>query len=247
MIFCAELAGGKVKGILWYQGCSDTINDRSETYAERFREFVNAARKDLKDSALPFITTQLNSVTTGFPEENDERIDLKWNETRDIQRQIAKQIPNVAIVPALGLPLSDTIHNSASGNLELGARYAQTAMGMVYGKNKNWKYPEIRRAFRIGEKEILLEFDNVNSLIETLNASSKDIFARDEKGRIGIKEVRTVDKTPDSISFILERAPGKELTIGAGEGRKPEISLFDLEEHKPIIAFSGIKVEDLKN
>jgi hypothetical protein len=247
MLHCAKLAGGKVAGALWYQGCSDTAEGLPETYADRFGKFVEATRKELNDPNLPFITTQLNSRSNPPPEANEIGIDDRWSQIREIQRQIARQTTNMALVPTLGLPLSDTIHNSAAGNLELGARYAQTALGMVYGKNGIWKYPEIRRASMTGEKELLLEFDNVKSLITSINTASEDIYARDEKGRIPVIEIRLQDRPKDSISFILEREPGKNLTIGVGEGRKPPLSLFDFQEHRPVLAFSGVKVEDLKN
>lgn len=248
MIHCAKLAGGKVKGVLWYQGCSDTGEGLPETYAERFKKYVDASREELDSPSLPFITTQLNRVNHPLPEANDKTRDAQWSKVREVQRQIAKQDPNMAIVPTLGLPLSDTIHNSAAGNLELGARYAQTALGMVYGKNKNWKYPEIRRASRVGEKEILLEFDNVNSLMTNINGAPEDIVVEDEKGPITVLGFKTVDHKPDSISIILERALENDVaTVGAGEGQRPAMSLFDFQEHRPVLAFSGIKVEDLKN
>jgi sialate O-acetylesterase len=45
--------GGKVKGILWYQGCSDTASGLCDSYSERFESMVSHLRSDLNDKCLP--------------------------------------------------------------------------------------------------------------------------------------------------------------------------------------------------
>jgi sialate O-acetylesterase len=48
MLHCVQLTGGRVKGILWYQGESDTPTATASTYLKRFGKAVAAWRKALK-------------------------------------------------------------------------------------------------------------------------------------------------------------------------------------------------------
>ncbi len=54
MMHCAHLAGGRVRGILWYQGESDTGTDEMAlSYADRFGAAVRAWRAALEAPQLP--------------------------------------------------------------------------------------------------------------------------------------------------------------------------------------------------
>ena len=55
-----EASGGMARGMLWYQGESDTRPGRVEQYLDRFREFVAAIRADLRRPDLPIYTAQLS-------------------------------------------------------------------------------------------------------------------------------------------------------------------------------------------
>ena len=55
-------AGGKVAGVLWYQGESDANPDDAPRFAERFRKLVASVRADCGDPELPFLTVQLGPL-----------------------------------------------------------------------------------------------------------------------------------------------------------------------------------------
>ena len=49
-----QLAGGKVKGVLWYQGESDAGGDAAKSYPQVFTRFIAAVRSDFGQPELPF-------------------------------------------------------------------------------------------------------------------------------------------------------------------------------------------------
>ena len=100
--------GGRIKGVLWYQGCSDTSKDLSETYPDRFKSMVAHLRKDLKEDSLPILTVQLNRYVAP----SNETADRCWGMIREVQRQAWKRIPGVFLITATPSTLSDAIHIS---------------------------------------------------------------------------------------------------------------------------------------
>jgi len=117
--------GGKVAGILWYQGESDCNPDDVKHYDTRMTELVNAFRSDLGQPDLPFYLVQLgvfiNEGVLGGKE--------SWTAVREIQRTWAAKTSNSGIVSAIDLGLDDGIHVSTSGLKKLGQRFADVAIG----------------------------------------------------------------------------------------------------------------------
>ena len=54
-----KLAGGKVKGVLWYQGESDANPEASKKYPQVFADFIASVRADLGQPDLPFYFVQI--------------------------------------------------------------------------------------------------------------------------------------------------------------------------------------------
>ncbi len=178
MVQCVEKVGGKVRGIVWYQGESDTGTDADATsYAERFQRAVAAWRAALADAELPVLTVQLNRVY----QPADPDVDRRWSQVREAQRQVARQTPGVGVVPALDLPLSDLIHTSPAGNMLLGERLAQAALGLVYGQTVAWKAPDLVAARRRGDR-VELEFVAVESRMDSIDAEANSFRVEDAAG-----------------------------------------------------------------
>ena len=87
-----------IKGILWYQGCSDTSPEDSRTYEERFEKMVRDVRRTLNMDTLPFLTCQINRAMTRC----DEETIRGWGRVREAQRRAAQKIQNVFIIPTWG-------------------------------------------------------------------------------------------------------------------------------------------------
>ena len=59
MLGRVQRAGGRVRGLLWYQGESDANPDDAKLFAERFRKLVTEVRADFGDPNLPYYTVQI--------------------------------------------------------------------------------------------------------------------------------------------------------------------------------------------
>ncbi len=236
MLHCIKLAGGKVTGMIWYQGCSDTTEQLAPTYFERFMKFLENTRKDTGTANLPVITTQLNIVAS---ENIVVGCNEGWSIVREAQRQVALQAENVAVVPALGLPLADPIHNSVAGNLELGGKYADTALGMVYGKKSQWKYPDIEQILITGEKNLELHYRNVYSSLITIPQHFSNFIFKDDDGNLAVTDFSVPEQ--NVVKITLDRKPGKDFTVSSGYGKSPEANLYDIEYHRPALVFHNVK------
>ena len=127
---CAMLRdAGTFRGMLWFQGCSDANRENSGTYYTRFCRIVSQWRDRFGD--FPLLTVQLNRwAGDGEGVESDR----EWGTIRDAQRLAALTLPNVSIVPALDLPMSDGIHDGSAANVVIGQRLADTALQEIYHK-----------------------------------------------------------------------------------------------------------------
>ena len=136
-----QKAGGKLRGILWYQGESDGLPELDATYAERFEEWVRAVRSDTGQPDLPVIVVQLGRVVQveeGWPA-------ASWNIVREAQRTLPDHVPNTAVAPAIDLGLCDTIHIDTPGLTRLGKRMARLALALQSGAQPGPRLSKIEK------------------------------------------------------------------------------------------------------
>ncbi len=126
MLRRVRLAGGKVAGVLWYQGESDANPTDAPLYTERMKALVSHIRRDFKDPRLPFYYVQIGRFVTpsewGHMDAND------WNDIQEQQRKLVDVIPGTGMATAVDLELDDLIHVGTDGLKRLGARLAVLAL-----------------------------------------------------------------------------------------------------------------------
>lgn len=197
-----SMCGGKVKGILWYQGEADAFGE-SETsdYLIRFADFVSAIRYRLNDPELPFLTVQLNKLLSLA----DQAADRRFAEIREAQRK-AGAIPGVTVIPSLDLTLSDEIHNNSASNNSLGERIAFTALGQIYKKDYISSVPDISDAYITPDRQAVLVFSGVSMYLvgRGLPADRTEFVFSDKNGEIPILSCRFVE---NRIICGLSRTP----------------------------------------
>ncbi|MCC7193259.1 MAG: hypothetical protein IT444_10805 [Phycisphaeraceae bacterium] len=155
-----EKNGGKIAGVIWYQGESDCNSDASRQFTPRMKELIAAFRKDARNPKLPFVQVQLGRLLSiGFDVPS-------WNSVQDQQRRLAQDAPFVSQVAAYDLQLDDTIHVGGRGMAILGARLAY-AMDVLRRGSKAGKPPITLKKVNIkpnpvsGQVDVLIDFDNV--------------------------------------------------------------------------------------
>ena len=131
------LEGFGVRGILWYQGESDT--GHPEIYDQTMQALVRCFRDTFRDSSLPFLFVQLAPFGHWLECGNDGYAAL-----RAAQEKAASIIDNawMASIPDLGQ--YEDIHPKFKK--EVGRRLALLALGHVYGRDILCDPPACRKA-----------------------------------------------------------------------------------------------------
>ncbi len=150
--------GGRVAGMIWYQGCSDANPDAAPRYTERMKGLVAALRRDSGDRALPVVIVQIARVIGWGPS-----VAIHWNSIQEQQRLLPKVIKQLATVPAIDLPLDDLIHISGAGQYILGFRLAHAMQALRAGRKglQPIALKRVRLESARGLGVIVAEFDNV--------------------------------------------------------------------------------------
>ena len=121
-------AGGRLQGVLWYQGESEGWDPAAAaTYGDRFVDWVSALRADTGRPDLPVLTVQIGCTTLDSPSV------AAWESVRHQQAAMPARIPHLAVTTALDLGLVDPIHIDALGLQRLGRRMARQALALARG------------------------------------------------------------------------------------------------------------------
>ena len=116
---------GKLAGILWHQGESDSGSpEKRAAYTDKLERLVRDLRTDLESPDAPFILGQLGHFREAKAPGNDEMnaVLLEFPKTR----------PNTACVDATGLTdKGDGTHFDAKSLREFGKRYAEAYLKLA--------------------------------------------------------------------------------------------------------------------
>ena len=238
MIHCLRLAGGRVRGMFWYQGCSDggqfTPLDPWR-YKDRFGAFLDLLRKEV--GPIPVVTAQVNRWTDV---NHQPRVREAFSVIREMQRRAA-ELPGVCVVPTMDIPLSDGIHNSSSGNVILGQRMGRAALGFAYGRAIPWASPNLRQARRADQgRTVLLDFADVTSRLLFLGFACTEFVVTDAGGSVA---VQAATAEGSQVRLTLERTLEGAATVHGGQDIDPPWTLRDMETNLPALAFHAVTVD----
>lgn len=232
----ARAAGGRVKGMVWFQGETDADPGKSADYLDRFLASAEGWRRGLAQPDLPILTVQIGRYRSERPGEEDR----EWAEVREAQRQAARRDGRIAVIPALDLPLDDTIHIGSDGNATLGTRLAECALGFVYGKGNAWQAPDLAEAASDGPDGVRLRFAHVESRLDSLVPGARPFRVADAEGVIPVERVVYFHR--DSVRLQLARPMGKAASVSCGYGEDPDALPVDVERQMPALAFHAVPI-----
>ena len=233
MLSYVKKAGGKVAGVIWYQGCDDALKEETaKAYYENFAQMVQDFRDDLGIKDLPFFTYQLNTLHN-----NEGYSDGPFSLMREQQRRAAQDLKNVYIVPTFGAAKSDNAHNSVEGCNLIGRRMARLIMSVLYKKYEMPVIPNVQKVTKSGKNKIKVQFQKgVILTAGELPSGKVEITVFDQKGINNYKEYKLHKNT---ITLTLERAVEGEATVHGCYGKAPSgLILRDFSYNMPILGFS---------
>jgi len=156
MLRQVNLAGGKVKGMLWYQGESDSMGQGGawKVYPKVFANFIAAVRADFGQPELPFYYVQIGRFVSGADPTG-------WNAVQDAQRLMPERVPNTAVVSVIDLELDDGIHVGTQGMKRTGQRLARIALRELFG-HVGATTPTLDRVTKGPSNTVIVKFKGVN-------------------------------------------------------------------------------------
>lgn len=238
LIDCVAAVGGRIRGMVWYQGETDATSERAPTYDRRFREFIERLRHDLGAPSLPVVTTQINRIHL---QAEDREIDLAWSIVREAQRRTARELDGVAVVGTLDLTLSDLIHTSPQSNLVLGQRWADAALAVAYGRPIRYRFPEAVRAVADAARAaVSVIFAHVADRLHS-PAPIEEFVVEDA---VGVVPIRRCMAGGSNVRIELARPLAARARVHGNPGADPSTRVFDAATNRPILGFHDLPVED---
>lgn len=198
-------AGGKVAGILWYQGESDANPADAARYRDRLTALVEAFRDDFGQPDLPFYYVQIGRyVASPVPGAVEG-----WNGVREAQRAWAGTLPHAAMVSAIDLELDDLVHIGTQGLRRLGRRLAAAADG--------YPAPDIAAAcVEAGGWRVRATFRHVRGALRSPGRPA-GFTLRDGRGALlPMIHKTTLEHDAAIVHLTAEAQPGSYLWYGWG-------------------------------
>ena len=196
------------RAMLWIQGEAEGYENAAETYLERFSAFVQATRQGTGVPGLPVFTVQINRCMNPAT----EALDRQWGIVRQKQVDAARTIPGVYVVPSSDVALYDFIHDSAQGNLVIGERVARCALSELYGRDLEWRAPEISAAVLTAPDTVRLSFSRIYNWMNPydLDVSLLPFDLDDAKG---LMHPVSYDVGADSLTLHFARPVSGEAKV----------------------------------
>jgi len=223
MMDMVRKAGGRVAGVLWHQGESDTWAEKVQSYPATFAKLVDLFRKHLGPDT-PIVTGQLNGYLCADGE--TEPLALYWTQMREMQRRIANDLPNVYLAVTIDGPFSDEIHNGSVANVMIGHRYADLALRHVYGLDILADFPQPKTVRWLDAERKTIEVTFVNVAGDFTPSTATGTFTViDATGCVPIANAQT---TPENtVRITLTQSATGPTTLHAGYGLLPRVNLRD--------------------
>jgi sialate O-acetylesterase len=221
-----QLAGGKVRGILWYQGESDASVVNAPLFEEKFVKFIQAVRADFNQPDLPFYYVQIGRVVS---------VDdpAPWNAVQNSQLKAETRLPNVWMTDCADCEMDDGIHVGTDYQLVLGRRLALLAEG----KTKRGPRPV---AARLQDNVISVEFAEVNGGL-TYEGRLTGFIVVDAKGAPSpnVYRARVSASNPNVVELLVNGKIPEGAAVQHGYGRNPYVNLHD-QAGQPVPVFGPL-------
>jgi sialate O-acetylesterase len=147
----APLSNHAIKGVLWYQGESNT--GRYGEYYNLMASLIADWRNLWNNADLPFLIVQLpNFMEPALIQQQSD-----WAELRNVQLKLSRTVPNTGLAVAIDLGEWNDVH--PLNKKDVGKRLALQALKWAYGKKIISGGP-LYQSHEIAGNKIILSFEN---------------------------------------------------------------------------------------
>ena len=189
----SNLTGSPIKGVIWYQGESNTHN--ADLYKTEFKALVQSWR-DAWNQNFPFYYVQLSSLNRA-----------SWPQFRNMQRELQSEIQGSRM--AVSSDLGDSLDVHPRQKKEIGSRLALLALEDTYGKKLRSGGPIPAGAVK-KQNEIIISFTEAKRLSTSGNKALNGFELLTDKGnyipvpgRIAGKQVHLRIPENETVKKVL--------------------------------------------
>ncbi len=204
-----------IRGVIWYQGESNT--DNAYLYSLLFPAMIRDWRIAWNQGDFPFLYVQLAGIGPVQPELLKDR--SAWAEVRDVQLRTLRS-PNTAMVVSL-----DTCDGSLHpvNKQEIGNRLALAAEAIVRGSKTPYSGP-LYQSMTVEKNKIRLHFTHTDSGL-TFKTPEKftGFMIADEKGKF----IRAEAKIDGDTVFVWSDKISKPAAVRYAWSDYPQLTLFN--------------------
>jgi len=150
----APLLKFSIKGVIWYQGESNTDNPKG--YHKKFCALISDWRQKWGQGDFPFLYVQL----ANFMEAKSQPSESKWAELREQQRKTLA-VPNTGMAVTIDLGEWNDLH--PSNKKDVGERLALLARKIAYGEENLVASGPLYKSAKIEGNKVIIEFSEVGS------------------------------------------------------------------------------------
>lgn len=169
-----------VKGILWYQGESNT--GKPEEYFNLMEQLVEDWREGWNQPELPFYYVQL----ANFMEPKNKPSESNWAALRQQQLDMLK-IPNTGMAVTIDVGEWNDIH--PLNKKDVGERLAFHALKNQYNKKDITVSGPLVKNYKVKKGKIILEFDYVDNGIKKVDALKHFELAGEDNKFVSVNAV----------------------------------------------------------
>jgi sialate O-acetylesterase len=126
--------GYGIKGVIWYQGETNSARSRAAMYAKVFPALIADWRTHWQQGNFPFLFVQISSFKSNETED--------WPVVREAQRRTLS-VANTAMAVTIDIGNPDNVH--PADKQTVGARLALAARALAYGETVNYSGPLFRQ------------------------------------------------------------------------------------------------------
>ena len=216
----APLTPMAIKGVIWYQGESNTSPRRAPVYERLFETMIRDWRRAWGQGDFPFLFVQLANFGKVAP-------DAMWPTVRNAQfRTLGLANTGMAVTIDIGNP--NDIH--PTNKQDVGTRLALAARAVAYGQKLVYSGPTFRQAVVEGN-QIRIILDHVGSGLEAKGGELKGFRIAGPTGELVAAQARIDGNTivvssdtvsaPRVVAYAWENSPEANLYNSQGLPASP--------------------------
>lgn len=212
----APLAKLRIKGVIWYQGETNTGNP--EEYASSFPALIRDWRKTFGQGNFPFLYVQL----ANFMPASAQPVESQWAATREVQRRTLTE-PNTAMAVAIDTGEWNDIH--PLDKRDVGERLALAARKLAYGEDIVYSGP-LFRSLAVQGNRAVLRFDHVGSGLVCKGDRLREFAVAGRDGKFAWAHAAIVG---DEVVVYSDRVPQPSIVRYAWADNPDKANLYNRE------------------